>query len=50
MTSIRYTIQKQKEKFKINPTCTLINPTTREMGRINKIILDELTKDKLGLN
>lgn len=49
MNSFRYTKQKQKEKFKTNPKCTLIKTTTSEMGRIIKIIVDEINKNTVSI-
>ena len=39
-----YTLKDHKENFLHNPTVRLINPAKKELGRIIKAILDNISK------
>ena len=43
------TLKEQKENFQNKPTCTLINPSKPEMGRISKQILEEINRKLVSL-
>ena len=38
------TIKDHKENFNINPKCRLINPAKRELGKVAKIIVENINK------
>ena len=47
------TLKDHKENFQNNPTTRLINPAKNEVGRISKVILDNINKKlqaSLGVN
>ena len=47
------TLKDHKENFQNNPTTRLINPAKNEVGRISKVILDNINKklqESLGVN
>ena len=47
------TIKDHKENFNINPKCRLINPAKRELGKVAKIIVENINKtvrEKLHCN
>jgi hypothetical protein len=47
------TLKDHKENFETNPKCRLINPAKSELGKISKIVLDDINtqiRNATGLN